>query len=473
MKFLDLPTDILVDNILYNLDAQSLEQLSSAHPSLRPLANDELLWKHRVFTDYNLPHDSTFRHSGWKQLYSRLKNSAVYTWGENSDRRLGHPVPQTNIMPRSMDVYDLIGQHGRRMRRMNQTYTTPTELVSLRGKGIVDILSGGWSFHALDRHGRVWCWGRMHGDMGARALGARLVAEPAEVALPSGVSIQAISCGRSHAVALARDGTVWHWDNRWVVQQVHVAKTIVQVAANWGYSSLLTSQGELLRLEHPQIVQNDTDTLPDLHIDDAGLTLQSIEANAKENSIEFKPIENGDKFVQIAGLEKCTLALTRYGRVFKISTENAFHLHGASASLTTELVKFGAKEKENNVRNAKMYRFVSGQFRNFAVYTADGQTLLGHQDEGPEKDPEVLEQLQQDVCKVSFGDYHSGALTNQGRLLTWGGYSRGALGHGEAPWSENKEAPEAIQAFRNMFVFAIGFGGWQSGALAIPRDPRD
>lgn len=29
----------------------------------------------------------------------------------------------------------------------------------MRGKGIVDIHAGGWSFHALDRHGRVWMWG--------------------------------------------------------------------------------------------------------------------------------------------------------------------------------------------------------------------------------------------------------------------------------------------------------------------------
>lgn len=35
----------------------------------------------------------------------------------------------------------------------------PKELESMRGKGIVDIHAGGWSFHALDRHGRVWMWG--------------------------------------------------------------------------------------------------------------------------------------------------------------------------------------------------------------------------------------------------------------------------------------------------------------------------
>ena len=43
--------------------------------------------------------------------------------------------------------------------RFMRQITTPRELRVLRGKGIVDIVAGGWSFHALDRHGYVWMWG--------------------------------------------------------------------------------------------------------------------------------------------------------------------------------------------------------------------------------------------------------------------------------------------------------------------------
>ena len=69
--------------------------------------------------------------------------------------------------------------------------------------------------------------------------------------------------------------------------------------------------------------------------------------------------------------------------------------------------------------------------------------------------------------------YHCGALTNDGKLLTWGAYSAGALGHGSAqPWS-NKETPEPVNYFSDSFVFAIGFGGWHSGALAIPTETSD
>ena len=140
----------------------------------------------------------------------------------------------------------------------------------------------------------------MHGDMLSRlSLGALLVSEPTQVRVPS--SIQAISCGRSHAIALGRDGSIWHWDNYQVVQRIRVSKPIVQVAANWGYSSLLTSEGKVIRIDHPDVVTNAEETLPDLEInaESSGVTLQSIEADANKNSLPFKSIEKGDKIVQV------------------------------------------------------------------------------------------------------------------------------------------------------------------------------
>ncbi|KAI9277305.1 regulator of chromosome condensation 1/beta-lactamase-inhibitor protein II [Phascolomyces articulosus] len=470
MKFEDLPLDILIDNILYDLDTQSLVRLSGTCNTFRRLIDDELLWKHRVLTDYNLPLDASFRHTGWKRLYLKLEDSVVYTWGENMDGRLGHPCEARPVRGRI--------RGGARVARRDDRFASPQELVSLRGKGIVDIVSSGWGFHALDRHGRVWLWGRMLDGYGGQILGQRPVPEPTQVQVPS--KIQAISCGRSHAIALGSDASVWHWNNYQIVQRILIEgdPTIVQVAANWGYSSLITSQGKLVRVDIPPISTNPEESLPDLVIPaTSGVTLQSIEANAKNNSVPLKPIEKGDKIVQIAGLEKCTLALTRYGRIFKIWTELADPLMLVPATLTTELTKYGATEPEINDRDAtgnnkKMHRFVSSQFRNFAVYTASGSVLLGHQDETTaESEPEVLEQLQHDICKVTFGDYHCGALTNQGRLLTWGANSNGAIGDGTmSMFAERKNIPEEITTLRNMFVFAIGFGGWQSSALAIPRD---
>lgn len=64
--------------------------------------------------------------------------------------------------------------------------------------------------------------------------------------------------------------------------------------------------------------------------------------------------------------------------------------------------------------------------------------------------------------------YHYGALTSQGKLLTWGNYSSGALGHGNIS-HENHPTPKYVESLADKFVFAIGFGGWQSSVLAIDR----
>lgn len=152
MKLLELPPDILIDNILLHLDAATLARLSSTCRLFKTLADDELLWKHRVFQDYNLPHDASFRHSGWKTLYAQLSDSAVYTWGTNNDRRLGHSEEQQTMQP-------FLRGHRARIAFPMYSVNKPKEVTALRGKGIVDIMAGGWSFHALDRHGRVWMWG--------------------------------------------------------------------------------------------------------------------------------------------------------------------------------------------------------------------------------------------------------------------------------------------------------------------------
>ena len=44
----------------------------------------------------------------------------------------------------------------------------------------------------------------------------------------------------------------------------------------------------------------------------------------------------------------------------------------------------------------------------------------------------IIPELQnKSIISVVLGDYHFGALTSSGKLLTWGGYSNGALGLGD------------------------------------------
>jgi SCF-associated factor 1 len=58
--------------------------------------------------------------------------------------------------------------------------------------------------------------------------------------------------------------------------------------------------------------------------------------------------------------------------------------------------------------------------------------LKGEIETSPDSLPIVIPELQdKSVISVILGDYHYCALTPSGKLLTWGGYSKGALGLGD------------------------------------------
>ena len=58
--------------------------------------------------------------------------------------------------------------------------------------------------------------------------------------------------------------------------------------------------------------------------------------------------------------------------------------------------------------------------------------LRGSSEDTPETLPTITPELQnRSVISVIYGDHHIGALTSSGKLLTWGQYSKGALGLGD------------------------------------------
>ncbi|KAI7868257.1 regulator of chromosome condensation 1/beta-lactamase-inhibitor protein II [Spinellus fusiger] len=454
-----MPLTVLSQHILPLLDVKTLLQLQSTCRTFYALGSDEYLWKQRVCWDYNYSTDLSFRHKGWKVLYSRLEHAKVYTWGQNEDRRLGHPLS------------------GGYYARHSQTYvSTPKELISLRGKGIVTLLSGGWSFHALDKEGRVWMWGTMQQEYdGIRSLSRYCVEKPTLVGLPPGTRILSLSCGRSHAIALDDNNNVWQWNNCWKVQRVvfPFAVTIAQVSANWKASVVLSSTGTLYTVPLPPHVATEADNVPDLLWEGAYFSLDRLlqdPTSPQATEVVVTGVEKGDFIVQVAGLETCVIALSLYGKIFKIATENPALLESSLSEQVALLAPFSSTTQENNRRHHKgVRRCVSGAFKQFAVYTTQGPVMLGHQNNDADAVPLQREALQDDICNVSFGDYHTGALTHQGTLLTWGSFSAGALGHGDNR-ERDEESVSRVDALANEFVFGIGFGGWQSGALTISKE---
>lgn len=220
------------------------------------------------------------------------------------------------------------------------------------------------------------------------------------------ILFSSISAGRSHVIGLARDGSVWHWSNHIMLQRVSFQLTqgrekVVQVVANWGYSTVLTDAGSLYIVPRPDhIIPSQVNAEPQpTHIVTPKVALDQLLVSQQQ--------QKGDKIVQIAGLDRCTIALTKQGQVLKIKTDDANALSTNPTQHVTQLVNFSATaaSHENNDRDGLMKRFITGTFNNFAVYTRDGQVLLGKVDATSDTQPLILPDLQnQDISKVSFGE---------------------------------------------------------------------
>ncbi|ORE09933.1 RCC1/BLIP-II protein [Rhizopus microsporus var. microsporus] len=457
----DLPVDIL-ECILEYINAESLLELSRVSRFFYNIANDEYVWKKKCFDQFNIAHDIAYRKAGWRRLYLALRNPRVYTWGRNDDFRLGLKSTETSTFTVE------ISKREQRIRAGSEV-AEPQEVYSLRGKGIVDIVSGGWSFHALDRFGYVWFWGIMHSFNTQRSIGADSVKIPTKLQtrVPDEhkVKFKSVASGRGHAIGLAQDGSVWHWSNCHVIQKVNLLSAnnkVVQVTANWSYSSVLTEDGTIFIVPHPLYVsrmdiQNDFEPILAPTVVSMGVPSSAILQDPK------------DQVIQICGLDNYTMALTKYGRVLKLATKNDMAFATSPEQFVTFLTHFSASEREVSDRRGQVKRFITGSFESFAVYTDDDRVLLGSIHSTQDSEPRRLPGLDhKQVCKVSFGDYHYGALTSKGEIMTWGNYSSGALGHGAN--NQDLRAPQYVESLKHMYTFAIGFGGWQSSALVINVD---
>ena len=127
--------------------------------------------------------------------------------------------------------------------------------------------------------------------------------------------------------------------------------------------------------------------------------------------------------------------------------------------------------------------------------------LKGEIETSPESLPIVIPELQnRSVIPVILGDYHYGVLTSSGKLVTWGGYSRGAFGLGDPGnvpavssggfvdgerrvrvvnlgkgFPSNVTTPSEVRFDHGLkaegrverYCFVAAAGGWHAGALVI------
>lgn len=526
----DLPVEVLLDHLLPLLPIRDLLLLGSTNRFFALICADDTFWKRRCERDFNFSGNETAQRNGWKALYQGLSRPRVFVWGTRGNGRLGlQSLPEVR----------------------GPGIPFPIE-VKIPGVRIVSLTAGGMSFHALDSQGSVYVWGTLDGqNMALNSEGFSIPQKCAQVPhrliLPE--PVRSISCGRIHTMILDARLQVWtflSWGRPFRFQSAlldcHTPDTTPsQIESGWAFSSILTTSGDVLVYwPYSGTLKQVLDTKSE-ELDAAGdkqayatsdhtipCVISTIEAEPfrlpaipvlpvlPDTGLSQEQLNEETKLVKIAAYDNIIIGLTNKGHVLKFSglTNEEDYLRSrweylpsySEAGLVCQHPTFAGENPRCKPPRAMHITHVSAHFRTFVAYSTGSSStiLMGDTETSANSPPEIMPALQdRSIISVMLGDYHFGALTSTGQLLTWGSYSHGALGLGiptDLPLGApgGYQTPQDVETARTRrwlleppkveepaevdfnlgrkkagkkFCFAASAAGWHTGALVIGLDP--
>jgi SCF-associated factor 1 len=532
MHITDIPVEVFLDNLLPFAPVRDIRNFGSTNKFFAAICADETFWKIRCQEDFNFTSQETARQSGWKNLYRGLNHPKIFVWGERNNGRLG----LTNI-PKGA----------------GPGIPYPVEL-KIPGSRIVSLVAGGMSFNALDANGSMYVWGTLNGESPALnsdgfSMKYKRAPVPHKLIMPN--CIRTISCGRLHTMVLDSKNLVWTFVN-WgcpfkldtpMLDCTSPETTPLQAESGWSFCAILTQSNDVLvfwpfsgevgsRLTEEEDRMNETGDCRAYPTSDH--TIPCIPVTLRANPLRIPPIphlpelndtglslEESSKetiLVKIAAFDNALIGLTNKGHVLKfgdLSNEHSFNMSTRWEYLEnfSELSKVAAHSAFHSntgleAPSSLRITHITAHFETFVAYSTGSSSiiLMGDVDTKGDTLPKIKPELQnRSVISTMLGDYHYGALTIDGQLLTWGQYSHGALGLGMptqlpigAPGGYRTEAhlmqsrtsqwgplqppdvdsPSPVHFNHGpnpggrRFCFAATAAGWHMGALVICLEPE-
>ncbi|KAG6908970.1 hypothetical protein DXG01_002577 [Tephrocybe rancida] len=448
----ELPLEVLLDNLLPSLQISDLLRLGS-NKFFATITSDDTFWRRRLHTDYNFSGAETARTSGWKFIY----------------RGIFRPKVCEDSIKASNAIRD--AQH--------QVKTTISSgVATILTQTVVRVPKSCGRLHAssLDSEGQIWTfpsWGRPF----------RLVSNFFTDADSKPLQIE---CGWAFSSVLTVTGAVFVW---WPFS----GETEQRIQAA---STQMNEEGDKEAFVQPD------NSIPcvtwDLNEDPARLpsipTLPDLPGGGNE--------DEPTQLIQIAGLDGHLIGLTNKGHVLKFNgLQSKETLSWGSWKYLPEFSEIETVESQFaqlglDTPNSLKITHISANFVNFIAYSTGSSSvvLIGNIDTTSESKPKIIPDLQnKSIISVVLGDYHNAALTSNGKVYTWGGYSRGALGLGDpaaltpgTPGGFNSEDERRVSNVvvptevrfdhgqklpRERFCFSIAAAGWHTGALVIDLEP--
>ncbi|KAJ7574459.1 regulator of chromosome condensation 1/beta-lactamase-inhibitor protein II [Mycena floridula] len=448
----DIPVEVFLDNLLQCMTVTDIGHLAVTSKFFNTLCSDETFWKVRLQADFNFSGADTARKSGWKFIYQRLHKPRVFVWGPRDHGRLGLTTFPKSTIP---DV------------------PFPTEL-KIPGARIVSLAAAGMSFQALDSEGSVYVWGQLDGtgyslSMDGFSNSAKGSPTPLKLRLPN--PTRAISCGRLHFSTLDSANQIWtflNWGRPFrlsspLLRAPHFIP--VQVECGWTFSAAVSKSGDVLvwwPFSDP-LETRISDKYTELDVQE-NTKAQAVDGiipcvlvDIKADPVTLPPIprlpvlsedveeQSEPRIIQIGGLDNSIVALTNQGHVLKfgpidnnssVSRAAWQYLPAFSELNQVQSHPVFDQTQPDSIQAPSSLKIthISGHFQSFTAYSSgpDSVVLMGDMMTTANSVPNIIPALQnRSVISVVLGDYHKGALLSTGKLLTWGGYSKGALGLGD------------------------------------------
>ncbi|KAI0676091.1 RCC1/BLIP-II [Trametes maxima] len=552
----DLPAELFLDGIFPYLPILDLLHLGSTNHFLNRISNDEAYWHRRIQEDFNFSGSDTARRTGWKFLYKRLSHPELYVWGEKSQSRLGlTDPPKTSVrdgVPYPVrlnipgvrivslvaggmsfhaidsrgDIYVWGVLNGETFALRNDGFAEPGQRADhpmrlrLPSK-FLTISCGRLHTTALDSSSHIWTftsWGRPY----------RLISPALDKSSPETTPIQVESGWTFSSVLMESGDVLVYWPFGNPIKAIEGAK---QEELN-----SIADPGQNLAAK-ARVDESEPRIIPCYVWDLAGVDpvrLPPIPAHTlPELQRTGLPQERRDettKLIKIAGMDNCIVGLTNKGHVLRYDHLNGQDTYARGRWEYLPYFSDAEKLQGNAVYNVQEGRdaplltppttlhidHISASFKSFFAYSSGpGSVVLmgkaADDDDGdqvsPSLAPTIIPELQnRAVISVVVGDYHYGALTDTGELLTWGAFSKGALGLGDPTlipfgepggyadeqerrgavhirWGvmrppEDVRVPTAVRfdhegrRKRAKYCFAAAALGWHTGALVIDLDVR-
>ena len=332
--------------------------------------------------------------------------------------------------------------HGEGVTRLN----TPTRLPStLGGERAVSVSAGHAHSLALTAGGSVLSWG----DGLFRQLGhgdAHAQWQPKKVEALAGQRVVAVSAGEKHSLALSIDGAVWSWGHGLYGQLGHgnLQNQLLpkKVEALAGQRIVALSAGE----QHSFALAADGAVWSWGH---GGFVI--LGHGDQQSQLLPKKVEAfaGQRVVSVSAGEYHSIALTADGAVWSWGCGSFGRLGHGDQPLTQLLpMKVEALASQHVVAVSERRDHNLALTADDALWSWGGGSRgqLGHGDDQPQLLPKKVEAFAgQRVVAVSAGAYHSLTLTADGAFFTWGQGEDGCLGHGED--LSNQLLPKKVEAW--------------------------